>query len=243
MDIKRIDSLQHPLVKAAASLRESSKARKEQQEVVVAGKKLVQEAVVRNVLFVEQGTEVPALDAPVCYLVTSAILKKITGLLSPEPIAALVPLPTQDTLLGKQWLLVLDEIQDPGNLGTLVRTALALGWEGVFLTEGSADLFNDKAIRAAKGASFRLPYRTGTKEELIQLLEEGHFHAYIADMHGAPLSKALLKPPLALILSNEARGASASLQERFPALSIPIQGIESLNVAAAGAIFLYTLKV
>jgi len=242
MEITQIDSLQHPIVKLAVKLRKSKKMRDEQQEVVISGKKLVQEATKRKILFVEQSAPIPPLEADLCYQVSEAILKKITGLVSPEPLAAIVSMSPQDSLVGKKWILVLDEVQDPGNLGTLVRTALALGWEGVFLTDGSADLFNEKAIRAAKGASFRLPYKKGTRDELTSFLNEGNFTAFVADMNGSALSKTSFTPPLALILSNEARGASSTMKESFSPLSIPIQEIESLNVAAAGAIFLYTLR-
>jgi len=241
MATKEIQSLTHPMVKYARSLRTSKKERREKGQVLIAGTKMAHEVGDIDSLFAEKGQPLP--KAKETYLVTPEILKKITGLASPEPLAAIVSLPKEDTLMGKSRILVLDGISDPGNLGTLIRTALALGWEGVFLTENCADLFNDKALRSAKGATFRLPYRQGSREELVAFLKGEKRSVLVADMHGPPLPEISSSSPLALILGSEAHGASPLLKAEFPLASIPIEGIESLNVAAAGAIFMYTLGI
>jgi TrmH family RNA methyltransferase len=137
---------------------------------------------------------------------------------------------------------VLDRISDPGNLGTLLRTALALGWEGAFLTPHSADPFNDKAIRASKGACFFLPLQEGSYEELEELLKENQITAYVADLKGTSLPNLKVKHPLALILGNESLGPSAWAKQHGSAISIPMKkDVESLNVASAGAILMYEL--
>jgi TrmH family RNA methyltransferase len=137
---------------------------------------------------------------------------------------------------------VLDGISDPGNLGNLLRTALALGWEGVYLTENTCDPFHEKALRAAKGATFCLALQEGTWEEFLSISK--NYHTFLADMNGSPLQdKPLASPPIALILSKESCGARMEAKKRFQTISIPMQkAMESLNVASAGAILLYGLK-
>ena len=173
-------------------------------------------------------------------VVSESVLKKVTGLPHPEGVAAEVALPPPGKLEGKKFLLALDEISDPGNLGTLLRTAWALGWEGAFLTPSSVDPFNDKAIRSAKGASFLLPLRSGSWEE-FDALSSG-MQIYVADPKGKIVSKVDFRSPMVLVLGNESRGLSASAKKRGQPISIPIQKMESLNVAIAGAILMYTMR-
>lgn len=120
-----------------------------------------------------------------------------------------------------------------------MRTALGLGWEGVILTPGTVDLFNDKALRAAKGATFLLPYTRMTTEEIARL----KLHFFTADLEGTPLEKGDFKPPLALILSNEGRGPGTWSEKLAKKITIPMsRQIESLNVATSGAILLYAMR-
>ena len=135
------------------------------------------------------GTPVPSgsVRAPEIVYVTPEILKKITGLENPEPVAAEISLPGSGSLEGKQRILALDGISDPGNLGTLSAAHSHLGWQGVFITAISTDPFNEKAVRAAKGASFRMPLQIGTHEELLALIARNHMQAIVADTQGASL--------------------------------------------------------
>lgn len=230
--MRSIVSLQHPLVKHLVKLRQNKDYRQEQGQVLIVGDKLIAEqAPVQLLLTTAQS---PAIQADEVISITPEILKKITGLQQPESMAAVVPLPPPADLRGKTWILVLDQINDPGNLGTLLRTALALGWEGVFITENSVDPYNEKALRAAKGATFFLPIAYGSWEDLK------HWHLYAADMDGTPFEQAHIQTPLALVLGNEAHGISRPIQHK---LSIPMNGqSESLNVAIAGGILLHALR-
>ena len=159
---------------------------------------------------------------------SSAVFRKITQQSSPEGIAAEFPLPSPSSLLGLDYLLVLDAVADPGNLGMLLRSALALGWQGVLLLEGCVDPFNPKAISAARSALFHLPYRFGTIEEIDAPL-------LVADLQG---ERPTYQKRCALVLGNESQGPSI----KGPKVSIPQRGeMESLNVAAAGSILMYTL--
>lgn len=239
MALKEITSLQHPVVKNCVKLRTNRNFRYEKRQIVLSGKKMVREAGSLETLFLKKGTS-SHLKADQIFFVTEAILKKISGLETPENIAAIAPMPNWKNLKDKNWIIALDGISDPGNMGTLLRTALALGWEGAFLTESCVDPYNDKALRAAKGATFRLPLQIGNEEKLDQLASGKK--VWIADIAGEPFIEIPKEKKGVLILGNEAHGVSQSLKRRYPLISIPIHGIESLNVAAAGAILLYGLK-
>lgn len=241
MIAREISSLQHPIVKHLVKLRKERGYRQENKSVLIAGIKMIEEIGADQklkTLLIEKGNRVPSLlTADDLFEVTPEILKKITGMDNPEPLAAEVALPKQADLSGKQFILALDTIADPGNLGTLLRTALGLGWEGVFITDRSVDPFNEKALRAAKGATFRIPMRVGTVEELQTLMKR--MHVYIADAQGTPLNEEKAASPMLLILGNESHGS----QMKGRLVSIPMgPAMESLNVAAAGAILMYELK-
>ena len=237
---KEIQSLQHPIVKTFVKLRTNRKFRAEKKQIVLAGTKMVGEAKSIDILLIKKGEDY-SIKAKETFLVTEEILKKVTGEANPEPLSAIAPMPDWDPLVGKSKLVALDRIKDPGNMGTLLRTALALGWEGVFLTTSCVDPFNEKALRASMGAALRIPMMMGSPSELIALAKDQGLTPLIADMEGEPFT-AMTPPkrPL-LILGNESTGVSPALKDHFKKISIPITGIESLNVAAAGAILMYTL--
>jgi TrmH family RNA methyltransferase len=246
--MKAISSLQHPLAKHLVKLRLNRDYRKQKNCALITGLKLIKEIandIPLKTLLVEENYELPAFisQETVVYRVTNSLLKKISGLENPEPVAAEVTLPSFSELSGKNFLIVFDGIADPGNLGTLLRTALALGWEGVFLAPNCTDPFNDKALRAAKGATFRLPMQTGSWDDLKKMIRDKKIQPYVADMKGKSIEELKCKPPLMLILSNESLGASDEAKEISLPIAIPMSGkVESLNVAAAGAILMYELK-
>jgi len=183
--------------------------------------------------------EPTALEAKEKYLVTEQILKKITGLSQSDGFAGEVALPKAQDVSKKKHLLILDKIADPGNLGTLLRTALALNWDGVIVTAGTVDLFNDKALRAGKGAQFHLPYAQMTAEEISKL----DLQLYTADLKGERLENAVFKEPLGLILNNEAKGPDLWTKKVSQKITIAMnRQVESLNVAISGAILLYAMR-
>lgn len=165
------------------------------------------------------------------------VMKKITGLSSPEGVAAEFPLP-KPSALQTGPLLVLDRLSDPGNVGTLIRTAIALGWAGIYFMPGTVDPFHEKVVRASRAALFRFPWQLGSWEELKQLKLEG----YVADIGGTPLDQVAPKKEIALVLSNEGQGVSDEGQTFGERITIPMHGeMESLNVAISGAILMYAL--
>jgi TrmH family RNA methyltransferase len=147
--------------------------------------------------------------------------------------------PRGDRLL----LLVLDAVQDPGNVGTLVRTAEALGAAGVVLLPGTVDPWNPKAVRAASGACFRTPLVAAGWERLRPWLGAADVRLFAAAAGAPPLPESL-PPRVALAVGNEGAGISAATRRHADALvGIPLRGgAESLNVAAAAAILLFQLQ-
>ena len=137
------------------------------------------------------------------------------------------------------FILIPDQIRDPGNLGTLLRTADGAGVQAVFLPPETTDAFAPKAVRAGMGAHFRLSIQSKSWEEIQQLT--GGLQVFLADMEGQSCWETDLRQPLALIIGGEAEGASEQAQKMADQkISIPMNGkIESLNAAAAGSVLMF----
>lgn len=241
-------SLQHPLVKSLVRLRKERKERKKRERLVIFGHHLVSEIcskVQAHAILTTESALPSSLIAPEkAYQVTPEILAKIAGVQQANSILAEVPYPTSVDLSSCSKILVLDRVSDPGNLGTLIRTALALGWDGVYILDSSVDPYNDKAIRASKGALFRLKMQEGTVQQLLDMALQQHFSLCVADTQGkAPESFPKVKKMM-LVLGNESHGPSEALIEHGQRVSLPMPGeMESLNVAIAGGILMYTLGI
>ena len=138
--------------------------------------------------------------------------------------------------------LVLDGVQDPGNVGTILRSALALGATGVVALPGTAELHNPKVLRGSMGAAFKLPNFHATDAELLAWVDKSKATLWTTAMDGADIRAAKWPAgPVALLLGNEGAGVRAELAARARStIAIPIAaGAESLNVAAAAAILLW----
>jgi len=243
MVAKAITSLQHPLVKRAVQLRLDRKKREEEKRVLVSGKKLIADLAAFwtiDILFSEMSEKlIPSLET---LRVTHSVLKKITGVEEPDGWAAIVPLPEEQSLETMDAVLILDQVSDPGNMGTLWRTALGLGWQGIWLTPGCVDPFNDKALRASQGAVFRLPFERIFPDQIISWSQMKNAAIYTADLEGDPIDQCKIIRPMALVLGNEGQGPGSWTQTSSRKVTILIHGVESLNVASAGAILLYAMR-
>ncbi len=142
-------------------------------------------------------------------------------------------------------LLLLDRIQDPGNLGTLLRSALAFDFDGVILGEGCVDLYNEKVIRSTQGAIFKLAIQHQCLTEVIKTLKEQGVQVYGTSLqNGKPLREIEATTKMAFILGNEGSGVSKELlaltqQNIFIEMG---EKIESLNVSIAGSIIMYQFR-
>lgn len=245
--MKEITSPANPLIVDLVKIRDDSRKRKSVSQILIEGVKLIDD--VRAIVpllkvFSTDAKWLEAFPAGESYLISDAVLKKITATENPEGIVALVPMPSLPFPEKISRLLVLDRLQDPGNVGVLMRSAFALSWDAVFLLSGTADPFNDKALRAAKGATFRLPMAKGDFSKLQEILSKDHLQLLAADMHGVPLATgAVPDDHIALALGNEGAGLSREIAGSALKVSIPMrEGAESLNVASSGAILMYELS-
>jgi TrmH family RNA methyltransferase len=183
------------------------------------------------------------------FLVPEHYLESILITESPQPIAALVEPPdwTWAHMFGAgkrttPLILVLAGIQDPGNLGTMIRSAEAFGADGVICLPGTVNAWNPKAVRASAGSIFRVPLLQVSEEEAIVELREAGLRLLTATVQGAqPADLVDLAEPVALIIGNEGNGVPVELAAKtHGAITIPCPGpVESLNAAVAASVLLY----
>ncbi|MEW5829851.1 MAG: RNA methyltransferase [Chloroflexota bacterium] len=174
--------------------------------------------------------------------VVAALMKSISETETPQGILAILELPAQHLpLTNYQFIFIPDQIRDPGNLGTLLRTAAAAGVEAVLVPPETTDPFAPKVVRAGMGAHFRLPVVPMGWEEIRRFNESAKLMVVLADMTGVPCWQADLTRPLALIVGGEAEGASAPARElATETVGIPMPGgIESLNAGVAGSVLMF----
>lgn len=167
---------------------------------------------------------------------------------SPQGVLAIAETPSRSfTQLADQEflrILILDGVQDPGNVGTMVRTAAALGADATVALPGTVDLWNAKVVRAAMGASFHHTAFHASEDELFAFLDAADAELWGAEAAGEPITTTVAPPRLALAVGNEGAGLSSSVRARARRLvSLPISGaVESLNVSVAAGILLYQLR-
>jgi TrmH family RNA methyltransferase len=180
--------------------------------------------------------------------VTTAEFDSAADTDAPQGILAIAEIPRRSldsvTPSASARLLVLDAVQDPGNVGTMVRTAAALGAVMTVALPGTVDLWNAKVVRSAMGAHFLHPALHSSWDELRAFLARTETPLWGADMHGTPLDRANAPRRLAVAVGNEGAGLSPNVRDAATALvSLPLAaGIESLNVAVAAGILLYQLR-
>ena len=251
--ITTLTSLKNDLVKRAASLK-MKKYRQKEGLFLLEGKRAVEEALasgwtIRALFFTRlpEGWEQQAENSSLpWYEVPLPVLQKITATEDPQSVAALVELRREDLAAfapERGMVLVLDRIRDPGNLGTLIRTADALGAAGVVLLENTADLYNPKVDRSTMGSLFHLPVFTGVKTgELEEWCRQHGYALWATALEGAEDMTSLTWPEkTALVLGSEAEGISPEiLATADQKVKIPMAGhAESLNVAVAGGIVMF----
>lgn len=250
MSMERITSRQNPLVARLRKLGNDKKTRRQEGVFLCEGHKLVEEALrwnaVVETLVVAEGIEPPRKLPEGVRLVEvpADVLKSVSTVDTPQGMLAVCRTPdlTPPKTLTPGLYLVLDGVQDPGNVGTVWRTADAFGAEGVFLLPGCAEPFSPKTVRSTMGACFRLPVWETGLEELTVLLKTAELPLYAtalredtADLRAADLSRA------AVVIGSEGRGVSqAVLDVCALTLKIPMRDrCESLNAAVAASVALW----
>jgi len=246
-----ITSRKNPLIAHVRRLLSSRAARREAGEFAGDGEKLLEEAVrwgaeLTAVLFTEQA-KLPPLPDPVRQVrVPVDVMQSVSPMKAPQGVlftAKIPPGPPPEQLSGRRWL-VLDGLQDPGNVGTIWRTADALGGDGLLLVNRCADPWGHKTVRATMGACFRLPAWELEAAQLPGLLDRSGLPLYAAALgEGAQDIRAVGPDRCALAIGSEGRGLSdAVLSVSEKRIQIPMrERCESLNAAAAAAVLLWEL--
>lgn len=244
--MKFIQSVQNDKVKEWKKLT-AKKGREKAGQFIVEGFHLVEEALKKdyaNVLIVDENIEIPHawnVDDKEIYHVSAAVAKALAETETTQGVFAVCD-QKQIKAAVYSRVLLLDGIQDPGNIGTIIRTADAAGVELVVCGEGCVDVYNGKALRSTQGSIFHIPVVKGNLHEWIPKLQAQGITVYGTSLQNAvDYREAELADSYALVMGNEGNGVSdAVLAECDQNLYIPILGeAESLNVTVATGVLLY----
>lgn len=260
MKVKKIESLRNPLVREALAIREK-RSRFRYEAFLIEGPSLVEAALARGeagkapslkrVFFTERFGKrdvglLQGLERSGAELIEVAehVMKKLSETETPQGIAAIASLRPAglDEVDMKGLAVVSDGIQEPGNLGTVIRTADAAGAGAVVLLSGTCDPFMPKALRASAGSVFNVPLVYGERESIGELLHARGLRIVAATLEARlSLFEADLRPPVAFVFGNETSGVSPEMKGASDLeVKIPLRGgAESLNVAASAAVCLY----
>ncbi|WP_449355781.1 TrmH family RNA methyltransferase [Virgibacillus natechei] len=178
--------------------------------------------------------------------VSDHVFQHISQTKTPQGIAAIVKM-NNPVKAGGNHVLLIDAVQDPGNLGTMIRTADASGFDGIVLGNETVDLYNDKVIRATQGSLFHIPiFQANLKQEIMELKQDGfHIWATALSENAKAYNEMTKHDKIALMVGNEGSGLQTELLQLADAIvTIPIYGkAESLNVSVAAGILMYHVKL
>lgn len=246
-----ISSLQNDRIKLAHALQTQPKARRKEGKIVLEGARLVLDAVERGgivpefVLFEPEHASPSLIEhlesqhVPL-FPVSDDVMRHVTTTEQPQGVVGVFPTPAVVLPDQPSRLLILDDIRDPGNLGTMLRTAAASGVDAVLLSPGCVDLYNPKVLRSAMGAHFRVPAAELRWSQIDAVCQ--HTVVYLADMDGdAAYDRVDWLSEWSLIIGSEAHGASKeALELTHSRVTIPMAAdTESLNAAVAAGILLF----
>lgn len=181
------------------------------------------------------------------YTLTASLFKDICGTQSPQGIAAVIKQPSSSipSVSDLRFVLILDRIAEPGNMGTIIRTAEAAGVDLIYLMKGSADIYNPKVVRSTMGSIFRMQFYSADTPAELEALKEYGFTLIATSLEGAEKIETVAIPKKrAVIIGSEATGVSTELLS-LADLKIRLSmcgKVESLNAAVATGIILYMLK-
>ena len=233
--IKAITSKDNGKIKFASSLKEK-KYREENKMFLAETKKALEMALKANrvsEVFTTEYLDIPE-EIPQ-YLVSEELLKRISNNVNPEGVVFIAKMDDSEVKSANK-ILYLDEITDPGNMGTLIRTALAFSYDLVIVSDNCVSIYNEKVVNSSKGAIFNIPVRKG------KLSKYKGSHQIIVSMlskKAINLDEVEVKDKFVLVLGNESRGVSSETRQLADIeVIIPINNIDSLNVAVAGGILM-----
>lgn len=245
-----IESTRNETVKRARQL-SSRKGRLEQVRHFIEGDRLVREAVISGAdiceAFIEEGHELMAAvlegSGARVYTVKRTVMETLTLTETPQWVCATVRTPSIDLpeYYPEGLIVALDAVQDPGNLGTILRTADAMGAAGLLLGSGCADPYAPKPLRAAMGSVYHMPVWQGELVTEIKRLKAQDFTLVCGHLHGGDTLPDPTKK-MCLVIGNEGNGVSDEVADMCNKYKLPMYGFaESLNAAVAAGILIYEL--
>jgi RNA methyltransferase, TrmH family len=246
-----ITSNQNSRIKLVRAVQGRAKERRDAGAFLAEGVRLVEEALAANWLFQfvlydevmnERGrslVENLKSHGVECEMVSTSVMKSLSETETPQGVLAILKeflLPIPESL---NFILIPDQIRDPGNLGTLLRTAAAAGVQAVFIPPETTDAFAPKVVRSGMGTHFHLPIHVLTWDEIKRHING--LQVYLADMNGKSCWETNLRQPLALVIGGEADGASEQARKLSnQKITIPMPGqAESLNAGVAGSVLMF----
>lgn len=249
--MKRIESIKNERIRAWKKL-QTRKGREKSGRFLIEGAHLIEEALRAGVdvetILIEEGVTFPIEHRKriETIIVSAAVMKELSETKSPQGIIAVCrTLKRKPVDVQTGMFLLVDRIQDPGNLGTVIRTADSAGVRAIFLGEGTVDVYNSKVIRASQGSLFHVPFVYASLPDIITELKRAKIPVYGTALREAiPYTNIHKGDSFALLVGNEGEGVHRDLLRQTDAnLFIPIYGkAESLNVAVATGILLYSLR-
>lgn len=252
-NIINITSTSNETIKYFISLNDK-KTRMNAKRFIVEGYHLVNEASKTNLLeavISSDEKELKKINNVKRYLVNDAIINKIATTKNPQNILGIVKMLDHNiTNLvpiikeNKTKLIMLDDVNDPGNLGTIIRTAAGLGYDGIIMSPNTVDLYNEKVIRSTQGVMFKIPIIKANLQEVIKMLKkEKVFCIGTALTNAKDVKHITKKDKFAICLGNEAKGISKEVLDNMDEnVKIAMNNdVESLNVSIAAGIIMYEM--
>ena len=233
----KITSLNNPKVIFWAKLK-MKKYRDIEHLFIVESEHLVSEALKKGIVKEIITTEEKEYEVPT-YNVSTEIMKRISTLITPNKVMAVCEYLMPDDIKGN--ILLLDHIQDPGNLGTIIRSAVAFNFSTIIVSENTVDFYNDKVIRSSEGMIFNINLVKDDLLSIIPVLKEKGYKIYGTDVKKGKNIKTIDNKQCAIIIGSEGKGMSIEVKELcddFIYINMS-KTCESLNAAVASSIIMY----
>ena len=240
----KIESIQNKKIKERTKLH-TKKERDKTGLFIIEGYHLVEEAYKANQLeelYILDGLE-STFDIPT-YECTQSVINKLSNQISNSKIIGVCKKKQNDESIYSK-VLFLDEVQDPGNVGTIIRSAYSFGIDCIYLSHNCADVYNLKTIQATQGALFHIPVYTCDLEEKIKLYQDNHIPVYATALHSKSkfLQEIDVPSKYGIVLGNEGQGIKPSIIDQCnECIKIEMEAFESLNVAIAASICIYQFQ-
>lgn len=228
------------LLKKIRSLQQS-KFRIEERAFVIEGKKSVDEAIQSGWKVLHCFTTDAQSASSKMELISDLEMNQISGMSSPSPFIAVMEIPELYLDESASKILYLDGVRDPGNLGTIIRTADWLGWKNIVLSNDCVDVWNPKVIQSTMGSIFKVNIAIDQTQDFLGNKRAQGIHIFGADLNGISVKSAMPQYPLVMVMGSEAHGIRAAASQFIDyRITIPSAGdAESLNVAIAASIIMF----